>query len=132
MYAQSAKQHLSSTLVSALLFCLVLWSHAAEANVNAARVGHAAEANVNAARVGHALHLRNGDLTCEDKPKWYKPEGRGVAYLPACNLRLHSLVCEKDETKCMHGVQHNIYQAHSCLFVCRSKVVKVLVTYCGG
>ena len=77
MYAPSAKQHLSSTLLSALLFCLVLWSHAAEANVNAARIGHAAEANVKAARVGHALHLRSGELTCEDKPKWYKPEGRG-------------------------------------------------------
>ena len=82
MYARSATQHLSSTFVSALLFCLVLWSHAAEANVNAARVGHAAEANVNAARVGHALHLRNGELTCEDKPKWYKQRDAGWLIYP--------------------------------------------------
>jgi hypothetical protein len=81
----------------------VLWTHAAEANVNAARVGHAAEANVNAARVGHALHLRTGELTFEDKSKWYEPEGRGVAYLPSCNLHLHSLVCEKEKTQFMHG-----------------------------
>jgi hypothetical protein len=134
MYARRATQCLSSRFVSALLFCIVLWTHAAEANVNAARVGHAAESNVNAARVGHALHLRNGELTFEDKSKWYEPEGRGVAYLPSCNLRLHSLVCEKEKTKCMHGSAscHNIYQAYSCPLVCRSKVVKVLVTYCGG
>jgi hypothetical protein len=85
MYAWRTTQCLSSTFVSLILFCLVLWTHAAEANVNAAGVGHAAEANVNAARVGHALHLRNGELTCEDKPKWYEPEGRGVADLPPCS-----------------------------------------------